>query len=175
MRKSWQVLFRMAVRICDTLGQRQRELPDLERLTARWDECRASLQRWSRVDPRLRPTGDKLLRTRLQQRLRSLGDLITLSLDTLAEAERHSIPSVPDVALELVTLDEEFETVTIDLRQNLIVVATDDIELDGLNLGQYEILLDVTRLNESPSYTIRSRDENQAASDSSVCHPHVSQ
>ncbi|HSG73344.1 MAG TPA: hypothetical protein VLA12_23215, partial [Planctomycetaceae bacterium] len=84
-------------------------------------------------------------------------------------------PSVPDVALELVTLDEEFETVTIDLRQNLIVVATDDIELDGLNLGPYEIRLDVTRLNEFSSYTIRSLDEIQAASDSSVCHPHVSQ
>jgi hypothetical protein len=175
MRKSWQVLFRMAARICAALSQRQRELPDLERLTARWDECRASLQRLSRVDPRLRPTGDKLFRTRLQQRLRSLGDLITLSLDTLAEEERHSIPSVPEVALELVTLDEEFETVRIDLRQNLIVVATDDIELDGMNLGPYEIRLDVTRLNKSPSYTIRSLDENQAASDSSVCHPHVSQ
>jgi hypothetical protein len=98
------------------------------------------------------------------------------------EATRHTIeshtassitPSSLEIYQDLTALYEEFDEVEIQMEEHELVVTTDCIELDDIELGAFEIHLDWQRLGCSHPYRIVARDPNPAAQSAEITHPHV--
>lgn len=74
---------------------------------------------------------------------------------------------------DLSALTSEFDEVDFDLREKRLWVVTDPIELEGLALGRFRIVLRWARLGEIRPYFLEAIDPNESAGDASVTHPHV--
>jgi len=81
--------------------------------------------------------------------------------------------SLGNIYTELCVLDEEFNEVEFCFSHKQISVTTDDIQLEGIELGRFQIVLDWNSLNEPFPYSIEALDPNPAASCSSTTHPHI--
>jgi len=83
---------------------------------------------------------------------------------------------VKAVFAELVQADQEFGGIEYDKSSRTLVVVTDDITLEEVYLGPFEIHLHIPSLADmryNLMYRIVARDPQPAASNSSVTHPHV--
>ena len=82
-----------------------------------------------------------------------------------------------DIIADLQALETEFDGVVYNLRAGTISAVTEDITLEGVYLGPFEIRLDIRELpnlRERYPFSVRALDPHPAVSDSSVTHPHVS-
>jgi hypothetical protein len=84
--------------------------------------------------------------------------------------------SLPDVYADLRQLEDEFESVELRLKDRIIAVRTDSIELKGVELGPFSIELHITRLKDRSSscFDCVALEPNPAECNSNVTHPHVS-
>jgi len=113
-------------------------------------------------------------RDRLRRALEDLRRQVEASLDEIRRLPSSPSVSARDLYEELLALNTEFDDVRIDLKERIISAVTDVVELDGVALGRFEILLDWERLGDgSACYEVIASDPNPAAADSSVTHPHV--
>lgn len=85
------------------------------------------------------------------------------------------VASTNELYRDLLALSHEFESVTVKRDKAEVAVTTENIELDGVSLGPFEIRLSwATGLGEHPfSYRVIATDPNPADADESVTHPHV--
>lgn len=87
------------------------------------------------------------------------------------------IPKLAVLVADLKQLEEDCGQVDYDRDKNSVSIITDPIELEGINLGPFKIMLELSRLSElykdSPYYCI-ALEPNPAGSCSDVTHPHVS-
>jgi hypothetical protein len=86
-------------------------------------------------------------------------------------------PTLGDVVGELKQLQDEFDQVKYDPKCQTLSVTTDSIELEEVQLGEFEVILEISRLGEasrSSVYRVVALDPHPAASNVSVTHPHVS-
>lgn len=74
---------------------------------------------------------------------------------------------------ELVAARDEFDDFVVDLRRQTLSVMTSEVELEGIYLGRFRILLDLQTLSESVNYSVTAESPNRAAARSDVTHPHV--
>jgi len=87
-----------------------------------------------------------------------------------------NLASIRDVHSDLGQVDQEFGGLFHDAREHAISVRTEEIELEGIYLGDFEIWLHIPCLGKTEchdSYRIRALDPHPAAEDESVTHPHV--
>ena len=84
-----------------------------------------------------------------------------------------TIPCSSEIYRDLTALQEEFDDVEAHLEEHELVVTTDCIVLDDIELGAFEIHLDWQRLGSSHPYRIVARDPNPAAQSTEITHPHV--
>jgi hypothetical protein len=113
--------------------------------------------------------------------LGGLEALIGICRRRLEEAQWHvdaagpdtAIPTQRDVFGDLLALDKEFDEVRIDLKRGMLSVVTEEIVLEGIALGRFEIVLDWNLLGGSLAYEVIALDPNPAASSSDTTHPHV--
>ena len=92
------------------------------------------------------------------------------------EASMATVPSLRDLYDELVQLQREFDGISCSYKNLYLAVTTEQIELHGIYLGEFEIGLDIGRLPRelgSNTFTVRALDPHPAASNSGVTHPHV--
>ena len=85
-------------------------------------------------------------------------------------------PTLGFLLAELRQLHDEFDEVTIQAKQHLIVARTPPIELEGLLLGPFAIELHINLLAsrlDSSCFEIVALEPNPAAVNSEVTHPHV--
>ncbi|WP_417850275.1 hypothetical protein [Thalassoglobus sp.] len=82
-------------------------------------------------------------------------------------------PSLRFLYEELQSLADEFIEVDIDRALKEVVVFTDRVVLEGIDLGQFEIRLSITRIRESQPYRVMAIESNTASSDDNVPHPHI--
>jgi hypothetical protein len=85
------------------------------------------------------------------------------------------ISAVPPLRLlydELASLTEEFEEVQIELRERRITVYTLPIVLEDMDLGPFEIRLNLREIGERAAYEVIAVDPQ--SSGSGHAHPHVS-
>lgn len=75
---------------------------------------------------------------------------------------------------ELIALPNEFSEVSIDLRQDSLRVVTDEIVLEEIPLGRFEIVYNWTSESPGPSYEIHARDPSPSSANSDFVHPHIS-
>lgn len=87
------------------------------------------------------------------------------------------LPSLKEVYRDLLQADEEFGNLMYHTEGDLLTVTTEPIELDGVYLGPFEILLHIPALSEmqyNSIYRIVALEPNPATSNDAVTHPHVS-
>jgi hypothetical protein len=86
-------------------------------------------------------------------------------------------PLLTDIHSELMAAQDEFGEVDFDRNQRHISVITDRIELDGVNLGQFRIELDLDAFSqETPDrwFQVIALDPNTPTDNEAVTHPHIS-
>ena len=82
--------------------------------------------------------------------------------------------SATDVYHDLLALKGEFEEVEIDLEENDLSVTTDDIDLDGVCLGPFQIRLEWQQIGQaSQPYRVIALDPHPATKSDEITHPHV--
>ena len=101
-------------------------------------------------------------------------------LDQLSHAVQATEPQLPklrDIFEDLEQLEDEFGEIRWANVPRTLSVVTEDIVLEDIRLGAFEVRLDISMLNRLPAdkpYRIVALDPHPAASNSSVTHPHVS-
>ena len=110
------------------------------------------------------------------------GSLLGLTYDSKAiekSATRldQPFPTVPELVAELRQVEKEFGELIYDRRERFAAVTTNTIELEGVNLGEFEIRLSLSsvqdRQHSEEMYGVVALDPNPPRSDDSVTHPHV--
>lgn len=78
-----------------------------------------------------------------------------------------------DVYRDLLDLTQEFGELRYEREANQLILRTEHIELDEIELGRFEIRLDLKRRHAETAYRIVALDPNAAASRPELVHPHV--
>ena len=97
-------------------------------------------------------------------------------LELVVQACRVNVPRVSDIYKELLQADEEFGQLRYYTENDVLAVSTDLIELEGIQLGCFEIQLQLASLADIQSYNVYrvvALDPHPAASNELVTHPHV--
>jgi hypothetical protein len=91
-----------------------------------------------------------------------------------AEEPHQRIPTQRELFQELIALEDEFDDVRLE-RKGPLSVVTEPVILDDIDLGRFEIALDVDwDLRRTwGSYEVIALDPNPAASSQDTTHPHV--
>jgi len=121
---------------------------------------------WHRAASRL----NEELVNRMEQCRREL-DIVLQGLQCCSADRR--VTSVSNVYRDILALYDEFEGVDIDLGTHELCVTTDEIVLEDLNLGAFQIRLDWHRLGVSSVYRVVALDPHPPTRRNDVTHPHV--
>ena len=85
--------------------------------------------------------------------------------------------NITQIIDELRQTEQEFGQISFNKDKNTVSVTTDNITLDDLYLGPFQIELQINKLSEiyrdSPYYCI-ALEPNSAATNEEVTHPHIS-
>jgi hypothetical protein len=168
-----KLLFRAAARIHEGLRKR-RSNPQWSLPKADWDELvllagqigTARQRGWNRAAASR--TEDMAFATdSVRHRLTTLSNELRMQ----ATAER--LATVADIYRDLLSLQDEFKEVSSDLAEHELRVTTAPIELEGIDLGPFQIRLDCEKLASSPAYRVVALDANPCSHREEVTHPHV--
>ena len=134
----------------------------------RIQECRVDIMQ------RPWPTARHLLTTQLTCMLGRLQEQLQSLHRALTDEIQADFPSQRFLYEELVATRDEFTDFEFDLRKNTLSVTTDDIQLEGIELGRFRIQLDIPDLSRgSHCYSVIALSPNRAASRDDATHPHV--
>ncbi|HJN10756.1 MAG TPA: hypothetical protein QF564_18870, partial [Pirellulaceae bacterium] len=168
-------LLRLAIAIHEHLKGEQ-STTHLELPTTTWQRSEQMLRQmrlghqhgWHLATHRLQRDLREMLR-RLHGELTAIDCMLEPSQD-----ESHQV-STNDIYADLVALRKEFDEVRFDRRERTLTVTTEPIELDGINLGPFEIRLDWSNLIDGHpgNYRVVAIDANPASTNDTVTHPHV--
>ena len=162
---------RIALAIGEHLQRRPRAISGVELPAAIWSKC----QTLNRQLEMARTRDWNLAACRLEQDLRSQLQMLSGQLSKLGESlccVRQDVASAHDIYKDIVSLESEFEDVTWSRLQGTFSVTTDEIVLDGIALGRFQIELDWREL-PAAYFRVIALDPNPAASNDNVTHPHV--
>jgi hypothetical protein len=87
--------------------------------------------------------------------------------------EPQVLASEADLYRDLAALDREFESLECDLDSESISVTTSPIVLENIELGRFQIRLELGQFPTAQKYAVVALEPNPANSDSSITHPHV--
>jgi hypothetical protein len=173
MKNASRILLRAAARIHEQYAARAA----LRRPVATPHRAWTELQRLARLEEIARYRGWRFAARQLDRQLQGaavyLRSEIESLLATLQREQSALRPTLRDVYAELVALHDEFEHVTVDLKQGLVTVRTEPVVLEDVDLGPFDIRFEWKRLSLSPAFWVVAVDPHPAASDSELVHPHV--
>ena len=169
-RKSYE----LAIGICNDIANRRPVTPELE-VSLRSISMIERLQRMARTAA---ARGWFAARERIHEELWLVLHSLSREVNAAKSSMSHDISvkedtTPSDVLRELTALANEFQEVDYDKDRHVLSVFTDDIELEDVFLGSFEIKLNFSYLGESLSYEVVAVDPHPAASSDSVTHPHV--
>lgn len=175
MPHSARPLLRLAIAVHDRARAEQSHLPAAELPSAAWQQCELLYRRlhsarqrvWNMAAARLQ--GD--LEAAVQRLEAELGGIQRRS----DVPQANGAATIRDIYADLLALQEDFDALAFDRKARTISVTTESIELEGVQLGPFEIRLDWSDPARGHPYNYRvvAVDPNPAASDESVTHPHV--
>lgn len=112
-----------------------------------------------------------------QNLIRALTDLVYRCQEVMTPLKKRAnsqpLMSVPELWRELEFLADEFEEAECDLSAREIRVTTDSVELEGIELGRFQIILEWKHLGNHHCYRIKALDPHAAESNEDMVHPHV--
>jgi hypothetical protein len=83
------------------------------------------------------------------------------------------LATLADIYRDLLSLSQEFDTMDWDVRQETLSVHTEPITLSDVELGPFEIELNLNAIPHHNCYRVVALEPLRAASNDSVTHPHV--
>jgi hypothetical protein len=86
------------------------------------------------------------------------------------------IPTLRELFEELLAIEEDFDSLSIDHSEGTIAVLTDAIQLEGVDLGRFLIELSygaIGDLSHERWFKAIAQDPRNPSHDSSITHPHV--
>jgi hypothetical protein len=86
-----------------------------------------------------------------------------------------SVATLIDLYQDLIALESEFPEVQCDMAAHLLRVTTRPIVLENIDLGPFQICLDLQRSRETQTYRVIALEPQPAQSNPEVTHPHVSE
>lgn len=140
-----------------------------------WQRCQTRLRQSWRAKQHGWTLAAERLQHELQSTLSSLGAQIT-ELQQRVDGQRSRNTAAVryrDVFRDLLALREEFAAVNYDRSSHQLRVRTEEIELEDIELGPFEIRLDLDRLHDDPVYRVVALAPNPPVSRQEVTHPHV--
>lgn len=165
---------RPAGSILATLEAERRSSNNIRLPQQAWHQCLDLARLYDDVQNRGWRTATEHIERRLASALESLIYAVRDSARSCScDAHGPASASLRSLVEDLSALTSEFDEVEFDLREKRLWVVTDSIELKGLALGRFRIVLRWARLGENRPYFLEAVDSNEAAGDSSVTHPHV--
>lgn len=168
-------MLRLAAMIHERLVACSQPLDCLELPRSAWSHCTDTLRRLRCVQQR----GWHLAAVRQQQYLAHEVAFLRSELSSLAAAldpaERNlPVAAAADIYRDLVSLSQEFENVDCDLKEKTLSIHTEPITLQDVELGPFEVELDIKAIPNHHCYRIIALEPLRAASNDSLTHPHVS-
>lgn len=166
-------LVRTAAAIERRLAQQFTRAEPNELPVAAWERCRRLVQLAAQCRAGGWPAAERECRLRLRRAHHELSRQLEAIVDDFQPRATYR-PSLGELYADLAALQEEFGGLSIDLHHTLLSVTTEPIELEGINLGRFQIELDWRRLSQGNSaYAVMALDAYPAAANSSVTHPHL--
>ena len=110
----------------------------------------------------------------INQRIESVLSVIAAEIDSIRQIiNPPATITFRDILAELNAIEADFGELKFDFREKYLVIMTDAITLEDVDLGAFDIYLPI--LADGRHYVKAiARDPNPAANDSKVTHPHVS-
>lgn len=181
MNKKNSALTRSASKVYDAIvrGRSNRYAP-LERSLSKLHSCASAIQH---VTHRLHLATERQwlaaaanILFRLRFDLKELECEVASAVQELDRAHVDT-PTYRDVYGEVQALQQEFEDIRCDAKDRSLIVVTEPIALEGVDLGRFELRLQLDSLadgGQADCLWVVALDPNPAATDDSVTHPHVS-
>lgn len=139
-----------------------------------WKRCRTLVRQIRRAQLKGWHLAADDLRLDLGYALTSLtGYLIELKQRLDTAHTDSGTTTARDLYEDLKALEEEFQVVSYSRKDRTFSVHTEPIELDGLELGSFEVRLDVSQLAADSNYRVVALEPNPSSSRPEVTHPHV--
>ena len=166
-------LWRLASRIQRQIAAIPRpNLPVLDH--SLWLAARRIQERRVNITHRPWPVARQRLTSQLTGTLGRLQEQLRHLVRALADDTQPDFPSQRFLYEELVATRDEYSDFEFDLRKNTLSVTTDDIQLEGIELGRFRIQLDIPGLSQrAHCYCVIALSPNRAASRDDATHPHV--
>jgi hypothetical protein len=154
---------------------RRRPISELQELPcAAFKRCERAFQLLELAHQRGWQAAAIVCRDRIRWALEDLRRQVEASHWELCHMPTAGHVSLREIFEDLDALEGEFDQVRVDLKRRQIGATTHPIQLDGVYLGSFEIVLDWGQLGHSSScYEVIALDPHPAAADSSVSHPHA--
>ncbi|HIQ20511.1 MAG TPA: hypothetical protein EYH34_04635 [Planctomycetes bacterium] len=165
---------RASIRIREQLGRFGWRRFDFAPLETAWTECRRLIRQWTKARRRSWYFAARRLENQLAytaSKCRFCLEQIELELQQADPEEK--LAGSRDIFQDLLALEKEFAAVEIDLRRAQVSVTTEEILLDGLNLGPFRIVFSWEGVDEELSYEVVALQPNPSVPNPSVTHPHV--
>jgi len=180
MSLSQRQIIRIASHIRDhlLLLKRRKRLPvqgKLGNITEQMDRLQAIRRKLNLCEARTWYAVSEKVMRQIEVVLRDLPHHIQQVLETVRACDI-KVPSMAEIYRELRQAEEEFGGLVYHEEGDLLAVSTEQIELQDIYLGEFEIQLRVPSLAEmrySEIYRIFALDPHPAASNDAVTHPHV--
>lgn len=102
-----------------------------------------------------------------------LGHVAEELLDFFRRVPGNQSLQLRQIESELETLRAEFRGFEWDRQRRTLSVVVGPVELEGIRLGRFEIILQCNRLEERRPYEVVALTPNPASVDQQVTHPHV--
>lgn len=165
---------RPAARILATLVAATRRRTAVRLPEETWEECREIVRRLHDAESRNWQSAAAQIRRNLPSPLESLIYSLRESATAIAAPPDEPVTmNLRTLVDELAALEAEFSDFCFDLKEHRVWVVTDEIELEGVELGRFRIVLDWARIGDDHPYEVQAEDPHPATSDDSVTHPHV--
>lgn len=164
-----RAMLRLALAIHQQSSSQVAKSADFELPESAWHQCSCLIRRRRRA----RQKGWNLAAQSLERDLQSLlEDLQRRVSDVAQRATNHQrtrFASARDLYDDLLALHNEFSDVSWDPSEQTLAVTTGPIELEGVYLGPFKIVLRW----QDREYSVVALDANPATVDDGVTHPHV--
>jgi hypothetical protein len=141
---------------------------------AAWKELHSTACRLQYVLAReWRVAGQQLLDDLSYMARRFERELITFR-EQLPRSLSATLLSTPrEISNDLLTLQQEFDEFTLDLRERTLSAVTGPIDLEGVSLGAFRIVLHWDLIGQRKAYEVEATEPNPAEGNEEVTHPHV--
>ena len=174
MTKPDRRLERMAGRLFELLGETQGAGLSVELPMTAWKECERLAKLIAKAEARGWLAAARRTHQRFVTAQQTLIDRLTAADWAFQSSEDDPHRSTAtDFYEDLQALQSEFASIDYDRQTRKLKVTTEEIVLDDLNFGPFEVVLECNRLGDSSPYRVVALEANPAGTDSEATHPHV--